>query len=192
MKYVISFIALFVVVNTSFSQNRKEDEFVSALKNVVSALVNRDSLKLSKYTDRGTGVYILNRIGVMNMYKHVVALGFSDQGYPNSPFYDGVKPTPLIYSTLPTFDCEQWSGMGTFVDTTRVDRLLSKIVADYNSEFDDKIPQLTIDKISSLESSSRRVVIAANDGNELIIYLSYLHKKWYLTMIDKVTADCSS
>lgn len=48
-----------------------------------------------------------------------------------------------------------------------------------------------INEFYNLENKSRRIVIANNNQNELIIYLSFIGNKWVLTIIDKVTCDCS-
>ena len=158
----------------------------------MTALSQRDSLTLSKYVDKKTGVYILNRIGVFDTYEHFSSIGFSDTTYPNTPFYDRVKLTTLKYSKLPTFDCgkEKWTKTGTFVDTTRTDHLLSKIAKDPNREFKN-VSTKTFNEFYKLENKSRRVVLADNNWNELIIYLSLINNKWVLTIIDKVTCDCS-
>lgn len=174
-----------------FGQPSKEKDFVRTLKNVVTAFAKRDSAALSKYIDRKTGVYILNRIGVVDIYNHFTTLGFSDMTYPNAPFYNGVKLTSLKYAKLPTFDCEKWTKTGTFVDTTRTDHLLSKIAKNLNKELKRKIPAKTINEFYNLENKSRRIVIADNNWNELIIYLSFISNKWVLTIIDKATCDCS-
>jgi hypothetical protein len=176
----------------SYGQSSKEQAFVLTLKKVVTALSTRDSVTLSKYIDRRTGVFILNRIGVFDTYEHFATLGFRDTTYPYAPFYDNVKLTPLNYSTLPKFNCgtEKWTKSGTFVDTTRIDHLLSKIAKDPNRPFK-KVSTKTINELYKLENKSRRVVIAENNWNELILYLSYVNNKWVLTIIDKATTDCS-
>jgi hypothetical protein len=188
--------AFLIIIATSIStipslgQAPKERDFVLTLEKVVAALAARDSGTLSKFIDKTTGVFIPNRIGVFDTYKHFSALGFSDSSYPNAPFYDNVKLTSLRYSKLPTFDCEKWTKIGTFVDTTHTDHLLSKIAKDINKESKDKVSAKKISDFHSLENKSRRVVIADNT-NELIIYLGYINNKWVLTIIDKATCDCS-
>ncbi len=176
----------------SYGQASREKEFVAALQKVVSALANRDSVGLSPYIDQKTGVYILNRPGIMDSYKHSSTIGFADSTYPNGPFYDKVKLGNCSTPTFPLFDYEKWSKTGTFVDTTDIDHLLSKIAIQLNSEIPGHVDTKKITEFKALENRSRRVVIAASDDNELIIYLSYIKNKWVLTIIDKVTADCST
>jgi hypothetical protein len=192
MKHSAIIVAIVFCTTVSFGQTSKEKDFSLTLKKVVAALSTRDSASLSKYINRGTGVYILNRPGVMNTYKHFRTLGFSDATYPNLPFYDGVKLTPLKYTRLPTYDCEKWTKTGTFVDTTQTDHLLSTIAKNLNKEFKNEVPAKTINEFYQLENKSRRIVIAENNGHELIIYLSFINNKWVLTIIDKVTGDCST
>jgi len=192
LKPYVTIIITFFSAILSFGQSSKEQSFASTLKKVVAALSNRDSATLSKYVDKETGVYILNRIGIFDTYEHFSTLGFSDATYPNVPFYDSVKLTTLKYSKLPTFDCEKWSKTGTFVDTATTSHLLSEIAKRLNKEIPGSVSVSKITAYNNLENKSRRIVIADNNGNELIIYLSFLNRRWVLTIIDKVTCDCST
>ncbi len=192
MKTLIFIIGSFFWTTISSGQSLKEKDFSETLKRVVTALSNRDSATLSKYIDKTTGIYILERIGVYDNYKHFATLGFTDTTYPNAPFYDNVKLTPLKYSRLPKYDCVQWTKTGTFVDTTQTDHPLSKIAKNLNKEVDSKIPSKEINNFIALENKSRKVAIAENNGKELIIYLSFIKNRWVLTIIDKVTTDCST
>ena len=192
MKQSIILLTAFFTTIISFGQSSKEKKFHQALKAVVEALSSRDSVALSGYIDKSTGIYILYRPGVFNSFKRVATIGFSDNSYPNVPFYDSVKLTRLMYSPLPSFDCETWTKTGTFVDTTKKDHMLSDIARHLNSEFPNEVPAATIREMHTLENRSRKIVIAENKGNELIIYLSYINNHWVLTIIDKVSADCSS
>jgi hypothetical protein len=191
LRHSVITIITFLSVTLSFGQSSKEQGFIWTLKKVVTALSNRDSVTLSKYIDKKIGVYILNRIGVVDTYGRSSTIGFSDTRYPNAPFYDKVKLTPLKYSKLPTFDCEKWTKTGTFVDTTRTDHLLSKIAKNLNKEIKGTVSDKKINEFYGLENKSRRIVIADNGGNELIIYLSFINNKWVLTIVDKATCDCS-
>jgi hypothetical protein len=181
-------------IDPSVVEINKETEFEYTLLNVFFGLRKRDSLKLSHYVHKNTGVYILNRIGVYDTYKHYSALGFSDTTYPNVPFYDDAQLARPSYTKVPGFDCgkEKWDHTGTFIDTTQTDHLLSTIAKRLNEVSPGQVDAKSIEAFVALEDKSRRIVLAANEGNELIIYLSYIGDKWYLTMIDKVTCDCSS
>lgn len=190
-KYWLIILLFTLTAFQSFSQSSKEDAFATTVKKIVLALSKRDSVGLSKYISSKTGVYILYRIGVYDTYSNYRSLGFSDTTYPHAPFYDNVKLTSLRYAKLPTYDCEKWSKTGTFVDTTRADHFFSKTAKEQNKYGGNQISDTAIKKFYSLESISRRIVIAAPEANELIFYLSYMNGRWWLTIIDKVTCDCS-
>ena len=179
-------------INQLPAQTAKDSIFEKTLKNVVERLAKRDSVGLSKYIHKKTGLYILCRIGVYDNYYQYATIGFSDSTYPKMPFYDGVRVTKLKHEKLPSFDCgkQKWSKTGTFVDTNRIDRLLSKTAKRLNLYKTKTTPPAKLQRMLELESKSRRIVIAQKEY-ELVLYLSYIDDKWFLTIIDKATSDCS-
>lgn len=176
----------------SYGQPAKEQAFKKTVYKVITALSRRDAAGLSNYIDKKTAVYLLYRIGMRDSYAHFTTLGFSDTTYPNAPFYDNVKRTGLTHAELPSFNCEKWTKTGMFVDTAKTDHLLSNTAKWLNNNFQEHISQKTIKGFLELESRSRRIVVADNNGNELIFYLRYRGQKWQLTVIDKLTCDCSA
>ena len=173
------------------SLSMKESGFQLTVAFVAVFLEKKDSVKLSRYIDKSTGVYILHTIGVSETYQHYKTLGFSDTTYPNYPFYDGIIIRPPVYASLPIYDCEkEWSKTGTFVDTTRTDHLLSEIAKRMNAITPGRITGNEIKQFYELENQSRRVVIV-NKDTALIFYLTYKKDRWVLTIIDKASYDCS-
>ena len=80
---------------------------------------------------------------------------------------------------------------GLFVDTTKTSHLLSSICKSRNKLVPDNIEPKTITAYYQLEGLSRRVVLSVNEL-ELVFYVSYIKGKWYLTIVDHVTSDCSA
>jgi hypothetical protein len=190
MKCLTSFLLLFVLTS-AVAQPVKEKDFSATVKAVVTALKHRDSAALLKYTDEKWGVYIIHRPGILDTYKNYPQLSFSDTTYPNVPFYDNVVLTTIRYASLPTYDCEAWSKTGTFVDTLKRDHLLSGVAKNLAKQIKGSVPAKTIKALHELEMASRRIVIASRNGADLIFYLSLLNNKWVLTIIDKISNDCS-
>lgn len=190
-KMIVFLAALFLCDQS----NTKEQQFKTSVQAIIAGLSEQDSLKISKFVDRKTGVYLLHRIGVFDTYHHAETIDFSDSTYPQVLFTlsKGVTQARLEYSILPTFDCGKqiWSKKGLFVDTTKTDHLISEICIDRNKNRPDTISVKTIQFFYTLESKSRRIVLSENEDKELVFYLSYLNGKWYLTIIDTVTSDCS-
>jgi hypothetical protein len=194
LRHSLIIIAAFFYGTLSFGQTSKEQDFVNAVKQIVTKLSSRDSAGLSKYIDKKTGIYILYATGVRQTYLHSTTIGFSDTTFPNVPFFDDVKFSSIKYAKLPNYNCDnsKWSKTGAFVDTNKTDHLLSKSAKWLNKNFGERITTKTISKFISLESISRRIVVTDNKQNDLIFYLSYINNKWWLTIIDKATCDCSA
>jgi hypothetical protein len=189
---IISFALL---LNSFCFGQTKEQKFTSTIEQIVSAFAQQDSLKLTQFSNKEIGVYQLDRIGVFDHYNHLKSISFSKTTYPQVLFNQSknVKLLPLKYSTLPTFSCDKgaWSKKGLFVDTTKTNHLLSKICKDRNKNVPDSIPAKTIRFFYDLENKSRRIVLNDNSGAELVFYLTYINNKWFLTIIDYVSSDCS-
>ena len=190
MKCLTSFLLL-IVLKSAVAQPVKEENFVATVKAVVKALKERDSAKLAEYTDKNYGVCMIYRPGVLDTYKQYPYLSFTDSTYPNAPFYDDVKLTSIRYASLPTYNCETWSKTGTFVDTLRRDHLLSSVAKNLAKQIEGLVTAKAIKDFYKLEMVSRRVVIASNDEADLVFYLSFLKNRWVLTIIDKISNDCS-
>jgi hypothetical protein len=189
-------LLLLFLNNFSFEQTTKEQVFKTTVQNIVIAFSKQDSVTIAKYTISKIGLYQLDRIGVFDHYNHFKTLSFSDSTYPQVLFQQSknIKLLSLKYSSLPTWNCdsESWSKKGLFVDTTKTDHLLSKICKYENKFRPDNIPDKTIQFFYDSENKSRRIVLYDNNGIGLVFYLSYLNDKWYLTIVDNVSSDCSA
>jgi hypothetical protein len=186
-------ILLLSSINFCFGQQDKENKFNSALKNVITAFSTQDSTQLSKYIHRDVGINILHRVGVVDTYENFRKISFSDPTYPSILFTmsKGIKTFPLKHGRLPRFDCDKWSKKGLFVDTTQTDHLLSEICKRRKRYVPDAIPLKLINSFVRLENNSRRIVLIDNNNKELVFYLTYIGNRWYLTILDAVSADCS-
>jgi transcription initiation factor TFIIIB Brf1 subunit/transcription initiation factor TFIIB len=192
---LFTIISFSLFLNSSCFGQTKEQKFKSTVEQVVSAFARQDSLKLKRFINKEIGVYQLDRIGVFDHFNHLKSISFSKTTYPQVLFNQSknVKLLTLQYSTLPMFSCDKgaWSKKGLFVDTTKRDHLLSKICKDRNKNVPDSIPAKAIRFFYDLENRSRRIVLNDNSGAELVFYLSYINKMWFLTIIDNVSSDCS-
>ena len=190
-------LTIIIILSTTFclsAQNQKELSFKKTLKEVVLLCVNKDSTGLLKYIDKKTGVFFFYRPGTMDTYSNLEALSFNELVYPNFNVATDIKISVLKYSKLPEYSCdkESWSKKGCYADTTKIDHLLSNTAKNLVEYMEVEISKQTITDFQNLETKSRRVVIVAPSGNSFVLYLSYINKKWYLTMIDQVTDDCGA
>ena len=192
MRRAIIIALISFCTESSFGQISKDNSFENTVKQVILKLSNRDSVGISKFIDKRTGVYILYTVGTKTTYDHYSKIGFSDTSYPNSHFYNHAKYSPINYAKVPSFSCStgKWSKKGLFVDTTKFDQALSKTAESRNKYFHDNISANVILKFKEIEAESRRIVVADDKGEGLIFFLSFIGGKWVLTIIDKATCDC--
>ena len=192
----LAIILILQVLNTfCFGQSQKEKQFETAIQEVVNAFSKQNGETIAKYINKNIGLYQLDRVGVFDHYNRFTAICFTDTTYPQILFRraKGVQSFSIKYAKLPKWDCgkQVWSKKGLFVDTTTTDHLLSEICKARNKYRPDTISAKTIQYFYSLENDSRRVVLYDNNGIELVFYLTYYHEKWFFTIIDNVSSDCS-
>jgi hypothetical protein len=173
------------------AQASKEQGFQRAVQEVIALLTKRDSAGLSVYIDRSSGVYEIYLIGAMDQLINRKGLSFRTDAHPF--FHLSGTFSPLKYQKLPIFDCDssRWSQKGTYVDTLSIDHKLSELAKFRSKWKEEVISDETIANMVALEGNSRRV-IASKEGEGIIFYLTYLRGKWYLTIIDRATTDCSA
>lgn len=195
IKLFILSILFAIGINHAICQPANDKQFEKAVKEVVLKLTNADSAGLAKYLDKNTGVYLIYRMGISNTFKNFSTISFNDSSYPNLLFFhEKIKISKLKYASLPRYNCDDntWSKKGTFVNPKKIDHLLSNTARANKKDNPGNISQKTIVNFNNLEIKSRRIVMTSDDGNDLIFYLSYINKKWFLTIIDTVTTDCSA
>src|SRR5207248_748584 len=194
MRFSIFLLSL-LANSLCFRQITKEEQFKTTVQKIVAAFSKQDSASVSKYINKKIGLYQLDRVGVFDHYNHFTTLSFSDKTYPQVLFSQSknIQVPPLKYTRLPTWSCDKgaWSKKGLFVDTTRTDHLASNICNNRNKWVPDTISAKTIQFFFELENKSRRIVLYDNNEIELVFYVSFLNSKWFLTIVDNVTSDCS-
>jgi len=167
--------------------------FENTVFDVLNAFENSDSLRINKYVSKDEGVVVIFRTGVFNEYLKTAQINFSNPIPPTFPYPSLKINRDIRYEALPTFDCGtmEWSKYGVYCDTVRKDTLLSGTPLNLRKYRGDKIDDSEIDKFRQIESLSRRIVVAAPNG-DLIFYLTLLKNKWFITAIDRITTDCSA
>ena len=195
MKSYVLFLLFLMSHFYSVAITKKEAQFKQTVNAVIQAFSNQDSVAINQLIDKKTGLYLLYREGVFDNYTHLSQITFHDESFPQVMFSNakGIQSTSLRYAKLPTYQCEpgQWNKKGLYVDTTKTSHLLSSICKSRNKLVPDNIESKTIAAYYLLERVSRRVVFSMNEL-ELVFYVSYLKGKWYITMVDHMTSDCSA
>ena len=175
----------------SLGQDAKEEQFKTALNDIVTKIINKDSAGLARYIDKNTGIYLLYRIGVQDTYSHYPTIGFKDSTYPRILFSLSrvTKIQPVKYGRLPEFSKGKWNKKGAYADTKLTDQLLTKTALSMKRNEICEISQAELGEMTAVQAKSRRVVIIENDSRYLCLYLMYVNNKWVLTIFDALTGD---
>jgi hypothetical protein len=142
------------------------------------------------------GIYIIYRIGVSDVFKSDKRLDtdtlstFPHQFYPRTD-REILSKKKIKYEKLPEFNCytDCWEKEGFFVDTTKVYRQLSKII-EFEIEYEKTVyEENRIEEIKQLEDNSRKVIFTPIG---LVVYVTLMNGKWYLSVVDTVAEDCGA
>lgn len=168
--------------------------FENTVRKVITAFKQKDSLSLDSLAHKEIGVYVLFRRGVMDEFKHSSSIDFNNPIPEYLPYPECETNNNIQYEPLPTINCGtlEWSKKGLFCDTTYIDSLLSKTVIAQNKWNNKKYSISLIDKIKQIQQKSRKVILIDKSGSGLMFNLTLINNKWHLTIIDRVTNDCSA
>src|SRR4051812_11967553 len=104
MKHIIYIVFVTISVQLCGQTNNKEVNFNKTLEKIVTAFSKKDSVGLSKYIDKNTGIYVIWKPEVFNTYVHAIGVSFNDTILPTcNRGCKSVELTSLKYEKLPTF-----------------------------------------------------------------------------------------
>ncbi|HWB26944.1 MAG TPA: hypothetical protein VG738_15780 [Chitinophagaceae bacterium] len=194
-KHFLLFPLLVFSAGALFCQSKKEKLFNETVTRVIEAFSKQDSIALAGLTDPKTSVYHLYRgntyLGIITL----AAVSFTTPGRFANQLRDckNIQPAVLEYTKLPEWNCdtEEWDKRGLFVDTTLHDHMLSEGCIFKNRYEPGSYPQKLVAFYKKIEARSRRVILQDANGKELCFYLTLKNGRWYLTIIDKASSDCS-
>jgi hypothetical protein len=191
IKYII-LIPLFCVITFSFKANNNDLD--KTIIKVVKAFKEKDASTINGLINNDIGLIILFKRGIPNEFSRTKKVDFEKPVPEYLPYFDFSTDYGIKFQALPVFDCDsmKWSKSGIYCDTTQFDYLLSTTARQLEKYKGEQVPDSDIEEFIKIENKSRRVVLADNDGGELVFYLTMIDNKWYLTILDRVTSDCSA
>lgn len=191
LQRVISIFLPVICSLPAIGQDAKEEQFRTALNDIVAKIISKDSAGLAGYIDKKTGIYLIYRIGIQDTYSHYPTIGFKDSSYPRILFAGTglARNQPLKYGRLPEYAMGKWNKKGAYTDIKLRHQLLSQTALSMKRNEICEITQSELSKLTQVEAKSRRVVIVENDYQYLCIYLMYVDNKWVLTIFDALTGD---
>ena len=193
--YLIVFVFVSGLLFSFQSKETRNENYAldKTIIQVVKAFKEKDTTTLNNLILKEKGLVVLFRRGVFNEYSKIDKIDFDNPVPEYLPYVDFIADYKLNFNSLPTFDCNsmKWSKNGLYCDTTTIDNLLSRTARNLKKYREDIISEPEIKGFEKLENSSRRIVLSDSDEGELIFYLTLINKKWYLTILDRVSSDCS-
>lgn len=189
------FIIVTILILIPFERIQAQtDNLDNSIIEIIKAFDSKDSDKINQYIHPDYGLIVLFRRGVMDEFEKTDKIDYKNPVPEYLPYFPFKLDLKIKYQTLPTYDCdsEKWSKIGLYCDTTQRDDLLSKTAMNLNEYRDENIPFEKIQDFKIIESKSRRIVLIDNEGGELIFYITLIENKWCLTILDRVSGDCSA
>ena len=191
---IIYTILILLLSSIAFSSSASDNNLDKTIIKVVKAFKEKDATTLNGLINEDIGLIVLFRRGIPDEFSRTDKIDFKKPIPEYLPYFDFSTDNEIKYQTLPYFDCDsmKWSKTGIYCDTTQIDNLLSTTAQQLEKNKGEKVPDSEIEEFVRIENKSRRIVLADNDGGELVFYLTIIENKWYLTILDRVSSDCSA
>lgn len=183
------------MVTTGFSQTTKKSSFEKTVKDITTAIKQKNNKALKKYIDPKAGLYLLYRNGVFDQYMHLKTFDLTNKGFPEAALsYNGSGGKPVRYARMPDYSCDndKWTKNGTFADTSGKLHQLSETAKNLVKYEVQEVSRKEIKALEAFEKGNWKVIVADKNGQSCIFYLMYKNNRWYLSIIDTVTTDCSA
>lgn len=187
------------------------------IQNVIQIYNRKDSKKFNQLIHEKSGLYIITSMGPTTTWSNVnkvcleqnclknktaASLGIPYQNFLESYTSGNLNLNEIEYTDNAYFECEKIEKSGVFVSSKNRYTALSDAVQFFRDNFlhingpvtnlekkYEELDQLII-KIRNIEKNSRRVVVNSENGT-FIFYVTNLDGKWFLSVIDFASMDCS-
>ena len=209
MKKLLTILLLFTFLFSN-AQSEKEKEFQKTVNQIISAYNKKNNVLFNKFINKENGIYFLIKNGVYEFWNHRSAVLFNDTiGKEKLPFpYHSImleqklsSNYTLNYAPYPVFNCNTKKiKNGLFADTNYKVNIMSNLIKRYI-----KFNDIGLDKndlkndlknVNKIEATSRKIIVFGKNnskwGENFIFYLTYINKKWFISIIDFATFDCSA
>ncbi len=217
MKKLIVFYLLISLSSGCSSLKGQESGLKEFVQNLIQIYNKKDSNKFNQLIHEKSGLFIMTTIGPTTTWSNVnkvcleqdclkiktaESLGNPYQDFLESYASGDLNLNEIKYTDNAYFECEKIEKSGVFISSKNQYTALSDAVQFFRDNFlhingptpdiekkYEELDQLKI-KIRELEKNSRRVVVNSENGT-FIFYVTDIDGKWFLTIIDFASTDCS-
>ncbi|TVZ10748.1 hypothetical protein JM80_3301 [Cellulophaga sp. RHA_52] len=194
MKPKYLFLLVFSFLTLLSSAQNKKLLLEKTIANIVTAFKEKNATTINNYVSKEKGIIILVRYGVLDNFTTIDSINFEKPTPSYLPYAEPKSIAKINYNNLPKFNCSDysWSKKGLFCDTLKANKLFYNTVKNLKYEFTSKKYKKELKRALDLEKNSCKVILVDENDEDLIFNLVYSNKKWLLTIIDRVTTDCSA
>ena len=170
------------------------------IKKVAKAFALKDINKINtEFINQKVGIYNLIKVDGITSFTHQNLI-YNVIDSQNEELSDLISFVPkdtenfviieqdVVFNCSPNDDAYYgWNGEGLYV-SDKTNNYLSKMMHDINKYQNNKYNEEDLKIAKFIENSSYKVVLTP----DLVFYVNKIDEKWYITLFDRITTDCSS
>ncbi len=190
---ITSTVLISLFTGCSNSNTIQDTELETIVLDILK-LANEKNIKEinAKYIHEKYGIYDVYRTGVINRFKHLNKIPEYTKEWSVYTTIIKVKANQNVKLRKEKIqhNCEDntWNKKGVFSYSDLKYPLLSEIMEYETKEENKEFNPKEIKKIQYIEANSVCIVDTQSD---FIFYLTKIDQRWFLTLIDRITTDCS-
>ncbi|GGD30453.1 hypothetical protein GCM10012288_00640 [Malaciobacter pacificus] len=170
------------------------------IKKVVVALSNKDLQTLNtKFINPKVGFYNLSKVDGITSFSHQKEIYnvIDSEVEEISELMNYISKDAINYVIIEQdlkFNCSPnddayygWNGEGLYLSPITSD-YLSKMITTLDEKQKTKYSEEEIKIAQFVEGESYKIILTP----DIVFYVNKIDKKWYITLFDRITTDCSS
>lgn len=183
-----------------YTRPEVSDLLKNRIRGILNTMATNDLMKLNQeYIHPEFGFYNLFKVDGIKVFLeqkeiyNIVEEETEEVSHIISRVKNDSTKLQIIQKNI-VFDCSPhddafygWSDDGLFL-SNMTDSLLFEMMKETNIYQKDKYKTKDFDKAERIEKTSYKVVLTP----ELSFYITKIDNNWYITLIDRITTDCSS
>ncbi len=193
-KFIILCLLFGILQSCSQSTKVSSKSIESVILEIITAYQTQDEKTLNRFIAKEVGFYTLFRRGATDTYWHSDDFQFEAPVPEYWPYENDLEIEKKIeFQALPKFDCdtENWSKKGIYY-TKNSSKLLTETAKNLELFELKELTKVELEKLEFIENNSYQIIVVDKENIAFIFYLTQINNQFYLTLIDRVSYDCSA
>lgn len=174
---------------------KSTDTLEKTVATLIRAFAKRDSATVNSFIHKDKKLIVLYKIGLPGTYSFIDKVDFDNPAPVFWIFPNYTANYMLRCEDAPAYDCfqEGWTKPAGLYCAPNKDRLLTDVLRFLIKYEEIEISKEELQSYADLEMNSYKVVLAGGEEeNSLVFYLNLIDGKWYMTIFDGLSMDCSA